>query len=201
MNARLPGAVGATVALGGEFVQRQAREVPLFGDALGALPLVDQFVFRLQRRIQRLKAAADVAEHGYAGHILHAGADGVGHVAGGDSLGHEVHGLLAGAAHAVQRDGGHRRWELGQQGRQAPHVGPLLAHLGDAAGDHVFHLSRRQGGSFQQALQNAGQQAVGTHLAIGAVALAKRGADCFQNDCFSHKILQRIKKNRLSLHC
>ena len=91
----------------------------MLGDAFGTFALVNQVVPLEQGGIQLLEAAADVAEHGDARHALDARPDGVSHVAGRDRLGGKVDGLLAGAAHAVERDGRHRDRKARQQARRA----------------------------------------------------------------------------------
>jgi hypothetical protein len=134
---------GAGVALGREFVERGAGESPLLGDALGALALVDDLVLLEELGIQPAEAAVpavriDVREHAHARHVLHAAADRVARVARGDRLRGEVHGLLAGAAHAVERHRRYRHGKAGEQHAEAADVRALLARLGDGAADDVL---------------------------------------------------------------
>ena len=76
---------------------------------------MNQVIACKQLGIQCLEAAADVAEHGHAGHALHASADDKLHITCGDRLGGKMDRLLAGAAHAVEADTGYLDGKPGEQ--------------------------------------------------------------------------------------
>ena len=154
--------------------------------ALGTLPLVNQLVPLEEGRIEFLVPAADVAEHGDAGHALDAGPDGVVHVARGDRLGGKVDRLLARAAHAVERDGRHGHGKAGQQDAEPADVGPLLAGLRDGPGDDVLDLRRIDPGPLHQSGERLAQQGIGPHFTKRPASPPKRRPRHFQNDSFSH---------------
>ena len=118
-------------------------------------------------------------------------------VAGGNLLGSEVNCLLAGAAHAVERDGGHFDRKARQQHRQPADVGALLAGLADAAGDDVLDLGGRDLGPFAQASQRAGQDRVGPNVAIRATLTAKRRSHRFDDNGLGHDRTPHSKRRRL----
>src|SRR5205823_4551124 len=97
--------------------------------------------------------------------------------AGGDQRGGEVHGLLAGAALAVQRGCGGLDREAGLEPRVAADVEALLAELLHAAGDDVLDLAGRDPRPLDDLAVTAGQQVAGMHVlevALLLVAAADR---------------------------
>src|SRR5580704_1456531 len=123
-----------------ELVDLVARDVPMLGDSFGAFSLMNKVVTLEKSRIELFKSAADVTEHGDAGHAFDPRTDGVVDVAGCNGLSGKVNCLLARAAHAIQRDGGDRNGEARQKDSQPADIGSLFAGLGNRTGHNVFDL-------------------------------------------------------------
>ena len=132
------------MALGGEGVQVLARYLPLLGYAFGALALVNEVLLLQEIRVhlEARLAVTGVAEHRRPRHALRTRGDGVAYVARSHGLRGEVDRLLAGAAHAVEADRGHRHGEAREQHAEPADVRPLLASLGDGAVYDVLDLLR-----------------------------------------------------------
>jgi hypothetical protein len=107
--------------------------------------------------------------HRHVAHVLHARADDDVVHARRDEGRREVHGLLRGAALAV--DGGRRR--LDRQARLQPRVAgdveALLAELLDAARDDVLDLGRIDAGAFDDRAVRGREQRVGVDVAVVAL--------------------------------
>jgi hypothetical protein len=121
------------------------------GDQPGGVPLGHQTAVRVG------------AHPGRAHHDPAHGLDAARHddvvLAGGDAVRGEVHGLLAGSALAVDGRRGHVRGEAGAQPRHPARRRGLLAHLRDAADEHVVHRARvHLGAAAEQRLEGLGQQ-------------------------------------------
>src|SRR6516225_6156135 len=125
-------------------------DLPLIGDPLGALALVNKIVASLQIRIQPFESTADVAEHRRARHALDTTADRVVHIAGCDCLGREMYRLLTRTAHSVKRDGRHLNRKTREQYSQSPNVSTLFAGLGNTTRYNVLDFSRFNLGSLDQ---------------------------------------------------
>src|SRR5439155_27333905 len=95
------------MTLGRELIHVLPTQVPLFGNPFGAFALVDELKACAKVGVQFFIAAAHIAEHGYAGHTLYTAGDYIVHIAGSHGLSCEMQGLLARAAHAIERYGRH----------------------------------------------------------------------------------------------
>ncbi len=99
-----------------------------------------------------------------------------------------MHGLLGGAALAVDGGGGHGLGQpCGERG-VAGGVHGLLADLVDGAADDVVDQLRVHAGAFDEGAQGVGEQFDGVDAGEGAVglALADGGAYGFDDDGVTH---------------
>jgi hypothetical protein len=115
--------------------------------------------------------------HRHAAHVLHAARDHALVLAGHHAHRREVGGLLAGAAHAVERRAADVQRKAGDQGGVAGDVEPLLAHLVHAAHHHVLDLARVDLHARHQGLERVGQEVVRAIARELAVLPADGGTD------------------------
>jgi hypothetical protein len=115
---------------------------------------------------------------GNAGHALDAGGDHDVLGAAHHGLGREVQGLLGGAALTVHRRGGYALRQARGQNRVARDVGGLLAHLHDAAHDHVLDTLGIDARAVHQLVQDHRAQVGGVPFAQAAALTATGGACC-----------------------
>src|SRR5215217_7391949 len=115
------------VTLCGEGVEVLAGDLPLLGYAFGALALVDEVLLLQEIRVHREArlTVSGIAEHRRPRHALSARGDGVAYVSCGYCLRGEMGRLLAGAAHAVETDRGHRHGEASEHHSEPPEVRSL----------------------------------------------------------------------------
>ncbi len=139
----------------------------------------------------RVAAVGQRGAHRGARHRLDATGDDDVVVAGHHTGGGEVHGLLAGAALAVDRHTGHRLGPAGGQHRGAGDVEGLLAGLHDTAPDDVVDDPGIDPGALGQAVEHLRRQLGGVHTGQSAVALADWRPYSFDNYRFSHGLLLR----------
>jgi hypothetical protein len=106
----------------------------------------------------------------------------------------EVHGLLAGAALAVDGGGGHMGRQARSQPGQAARRAGLLARLAHAARDHVVHRARVDAAALHQLLQHLAEQIDGMETGQGAVGLGPGhgAADGIDDDGDVHMNLMRL---------
>jgi hypothetical protein len=102
-------------------------------------------------------------------HVLDAAADHHVMHAGGHQRGAEVHGLLGGAALAIDGGGGGLDREAGLEPGVAADVEGLLAVLLHAAGDHVLDLLGGDPGAVDQLREGLGQQRVRVRVLVVAL--------------------------------
>ena len=88
-----------------------------------------------------------------------------------------MHGLLAGAALAVDRGAGQADRQAGAEQRVAGHVARLLAALERAAGDQVVQGVGVGPGMADEVVERVREQVQGMPVAQGAAAAAHGGAD------------------------
>ena len=170
------------MALDAVGVEPFAREAPLLHDELRGRPLGGEVAFETGQGTRAVPLAAGAARgeeraEVHPGHGLHAAADRPVVFAGPDALGGEVHGLLAGAALAVDRGAGQADRQAGAEQRVAGHVARLLAALERAAGDQVVQGVGVGPGMADEVVERVREQVQGMPVAQGAAAAAHGGAD------------------------
>ncbi len=135
-EAAVLGCDGPVVGLQAVGVELLAREAPLVRDALGALTLVEHVP--VLQELRREVAPVGVAADGHGAHVLDTAREHQVLLTRHHTHGAEVEGLLAAAAHAVERHPASVQRELGGEPGQASDVRALLSDLGDAAHHEVL---------------------------------------------------------------
>ena len=128
-----------------------------------------------------------VAERDVA-HVLDAAADHDVVDAGGDERRGEVHGLLGGAALAIDRRGCCLDRKPGLEPGVPADVHPLLAELLDAAGDDVLDLGGVDAGALDDLGVGLGKKRGGMDVLVDALLLVTapdRGANRLDDDDFA----------------
>ena len=172
----LRGGGGAPVAFDGVGVQLGAAQVPLVGDAFRGLALAGQLVAVGRHPAEGLAVDLAVAAHAHAAHVLRAARHDHPGGTGGDQAGREVHGDLAGAALAVDREAGNGVRPAGAEQRRARDVGRLFTDLGHAAEDDVVDGTGVDPGAVHEDVQQVRRKMVGAHAGQAALVLADRRA-------------------------
>src|SRR5207237_7465486 len=134
---------GFGVALESELVQLRSGKPPLLRDHLRGIALRDDLVEVGQFGTDGAFAWAErIRAHRHPRHALDPRADDDILRPREHALGGEVHGLLAGAAEAVDGRARHLDGKAGDEDRGAPDIHALLAGLAYATDDHVIDLGR-----------------------------------------------------------
>src|SRR5262249_35238560 len=121
------------MARGGKSVGLGTADSPFFRHPFGTLPLMNQIITGTQVGIDLLVTASDVVDTRPPRLVPNTAGKNILRVSRGDSLSSEVNGLLAGAAHAIERDRRHLDRKAGQQYRQPSDVRSLLPGLRNGA--------------------------------------------------------------------
>ncbi len=158
---------------------------PFFCNQFSAFALVHQSVGEIGRPFSGVIFTDGVARH----HLRPASQHQI-HITGDHRLCGEVHRLLAGAAHPVQRHSRHMRRETGFQCPQPGQVGALITHRGDHAPDHIIELIRIDAPSphcldHHHCSQVNRQQRRQSPLRFSH---PHRGADCGYNKSLTHRL-------------
>jgi hypothetical protein len=143
------------------------------------------------RRDELLAIAARLfAEKGFKNTTVRDIADAAGHDqvlgAGHDALRGEVHRLLRGAALTIDGHPGHVVGQSGHQPRRTRDVAGLRADRVAAAEDHVLDGTRVDAGTPDQRTQRVRGEVGGVNGRQRSPALAYRGADRIDDECFRH---------------
>src|SRR5262249_29274816 len=163
-------------------------EAPLLGDQLGGDALRhDVVTLRETRRQRSVAGATGVRAHRHARHVLDATGDDDVVLAGHDALCREVGGLLAGAAHPIERGPAHIEGQAGDQRGIARNVEALLAELVDAAKNDVLHLGRVHADAADEITQDQRREVVGANGRELPVLFADGGANGSDDDSVSHE--------------
>ena len=174
-----PGPSGQLLGPEAEGVAVVAGDAPPLGDALGPLELRGELVLAevgLGDGHAQAQLLGRVGPDGDAAHELDpAGHGHVGH-ARADQAGGQVGGLLRRPALGVDGGGCGLDGQPGGQPGGAGEVEGLLAHLADAAADHLLHGARVDPGPLDHGGLHRAQQVDGVDGGQGAVASPHGGA-------------------------
>ena len=177
---------GALLGAGGVGVHVVAGELLDRGDQVGADALRDEGRVVVGLGVHRPGAA--VGAHRDAGHGLDAAGEDEVLPAGGDLLGGDVDGLEARGAEAVELDAGDRVRQAGLDRGGLGDVGALVADGGDAAEDDVVDAVGIKRPVARERLVHQADDEVdrlGRVQRAVALALAARGADGVEDECFT----------------
>ena len=184
------GHLGAVLAVDGELVALLAGEPLDGGDQVGRDALRDHRV--LLAEVGVVGGEAVDVQRRRPRHRLDAAADDEVLEAGQDARGGEVHGLLARAAEAVERDAGRVERPAGVERGHAGDVHRVVAAAGAAAHDHVVDVGGVEAVALLQGVEHLRQDALrvdGVQRA-GLLALAARRAHGVDDPGFAfHRVL------------
>ena len=179
------GGLGPVLAVDGQLVALLAAEPLDGGDQVGRDALGHHVV--LVAEVVVVGGEAVDVERRRPGHGLDAAADDQVLEAGQDAHGGEVHGLLARAAEAVERDAGRVERPAGVERGHAGDVHGVVAAARAAAHDHVVDVGGVEAVALLQGVEHLGQDPLGVDGVEGTrlLALAPRRADGVDDPGFS----------------